>query len=227
MATTLTQLQTRARYIADMTNSQFISDAELTYYINSGLTELYDLVVRSFEDYFINTTTFTIASGANSYALPSDFYKCRAVDFQLNGNWTTVKLFNFANRNTFRRVSFLYATPDSGRRYRIFGDNLIIQNTDNAAGNYRMYYVPAPTLLTSGSDTIPATLSQAGWDEYIALYAAERMLSKEETDNREVITRREELKQRIISLAADRQVEQSEVVSDMSQTLILTGWYEY
>lgn len=226
MAVTLTNLRDSARNLADMTGSQFISDSELDAYINTGLFELYDLVVRAFEDYFTTSTSLTISSG-NTASLPADFYKARAVDYSLNGAWTTVKLFNFVNRNNFNQVSFLNQTPDSGRRYRILGDTLFIQNTDNATGTYRLWYVPAPTALSSGSDTIPTSLAKFGWSEYIALYAAERMLSKEESDIKDIKARRQEIAQRITQMAADRQIEQSETISDSQPTLFNTGWYEY
>lgn len=226
MAPTLGTLRTRARQIADMVGSQFISDSELTTYINTGYFELYDLVVNSFEDYFTTTTSLTITTG-NTAALPADFYKARAVDYYLNGKWTTVKLFNFLNRNNLNKVSFLNVTPDSGRRYRIMGNTLIIQNVDNAAGTYRLWYAPAPTALESDEETINEDLSKTGWDEYIVLYAAERMLAKEESSTTDVVRRRGEIAGRITQMAADRQMEQSDQVSDSAQTMILTGWYEY
>jgi hypothetical protein len=225
--TTLATLRTRAQYVADMTNSQFIADAELNQYINTGLAELYDLVVSSFEDYFTVSTFLTITAGTNTVELPATFYKARAVDFSLNGTWSTVKLFNFLSRNSLRKTSFLQNVPDSGRRYRIFGDTLFIQNTDDAAGTYRLWYVPAYTALVADGDTIPVSLSKFGWDEYIVLYAAERMLSKEESSIVDVRNRRDEIRDRIIQMASDRQIEQAESVSDVTGNQ-LKGWdFEY
>lgn len=226
MATTLATLRTRARQIADMVDSQFIPDAELDNYINTAYFELYDLVVSSFEDYFTTSTNLTITTG-NTASLPADFYKARAVDYSLNGNWATVKLFNFLNRNSLNRAAFLNTTPDSGRRYRIMGNTLIIQNVDNAAGTYRLWYAPAPNLLTDGADSISTDLSKMGWDEYIPLYAAERMLSKEESSTSDVLRRRGEIAGRITQMAADRQMEQSDQISDSGQNTIFTGGYEY
>lgn len=107
------------------------------------------------------------------------------------------------------------------------GNTLIIQNVDNAAGTYRLWYAPSPTLLTDAADAISTDLSKMGWDEYIPLYAAERMLSKEESSTSDVRNRRGEIAGRITQMAADRQMEQSDQVSDSGQTMILTGWYEY
>ena len=53
----LSQLQLEVRRRSDMENSQFVKDAELTNYINQSYTELYDLLVSIYEDYYV--TDFT------------------------------------------------------------------------------------------------------------------------------------------------------------------------
>lgn len=215
MSTTLTELQTRARQRADMVSSAFISDAELTTYINQGLFELYDLVVAAFEDYFTTSTTFTISSG-NAYTLPASFYKLRGLDYQTDsvvGVYVPLRQYNFLNRNT-RNTAPYYMTGGTAREFRIMGDQILFIPEDGAAGNYRLWYVPTVVELSSGSDTIPNSLSKFGWDEYIVLYAAERMLAKEESDTSDVIRQRAEIAARIDKMAANRNIEQVEHVTD-------------
>ena len=53
MATfTETELKDRARRRADMVNSTFVTDTEIRDYLNSSISELHDMMVKSYEDYF-------------------------------------------------------------------------------------------------------------------------------------------------------------------------------
>lgn len=228
MTTTLLNLQTRARERADMTNSQFIGDAELNTYINMGMLELYDLLVQANEDYFTTSTNLTISAGANTAALPASFYKLRGLDYSLNGSYVNVPLFNFQDRNRASSRNIWSSVLGDGRRYRVFADSIMIQDIDNAAGSYRAWYIPALAYLVNTTDTLPASLSKFGWDEYIVLFAAERMLSKEESDTAEVRGQRGELANRITIMATDRQVDQSEQIADVQSNRPLgSSWYDY
>lgn len=73
--TTLAELE-GIREQADQQSSQFISDSELTGYINNSYAELYSILVSKFEDYFMLSLDFEIASG-NSFTVPSDVTNTR------------------------------------------------------------------------------------------------------------------------------------------------------
>lgn len=222
MATTLSDLRTRARQRADQVGSTFVTDPELNTLINLGLTELYDMVVSAFEDYFTISTTLTVLSGSTA-ALPADFYKLRALDYNNNGRYQALREFSFNERNISQNENLFYFRGYTiPRRYRIMGDNLLLQPEGQATGLYRLWYAPAPTMLTLDSSTIPASLSKFGWDEYIVLYAAEKMLLKEESSVADFVRQRQEIASRITQMASDRQVDQSESVQD-----VRNDWYEY
>ena len=51
-----------ARRRADMVNSSFVTDEEIRDYLNSSMSELHDFMVKSYEDYFVSTHTYTIPS---------------------------------------------------------------------------------------------------------------------------------------------------------------------
>jgi len=44
---TLSDLITRSRQRADMVNTQFVTDSEITSYLNESLGELYDLIIQN------------------------------------------------------------------------------------------------------------------------------------------------------------------------------------
>lgn len=216
MAVTLTNLTDRAKQMADLVGSSFVSSTEWTTWINSGLMELYDIVVGAYEDYFTVSTTSTITSGS-SFALPAAFYKLRGVDYQLtSSDYMNVPQFNFNERN--RQIEWAYSARgnDSIRRYRVIADTLEITPSDRASGTYRLWYIPAVTALSSGSDAIPTTLSKAGWEEYIVLYAAIKAKLKGEEDASDMTNQLAALSQRIVSMSANRNADQPERITDLA-----------
>lgn len=224
--TTLLDLRTRARERADMVGSTFVTDSSLTTWINQGMLELYDLVVGSFEDYFSTTTTLTVASG-NTVSLPANFYKLRGLDYNNNGQYQGLREFGFAERNSTAPggVNFLY-NQGTDRKYRIMGDNLMLLPETGSVGSYRLFYVPAATAMSADADILPTSLSKFGWDEYIVLFAAERMLSKEESSITDIQSEKESIMRRIIKMASDRQADQSDTVQDVRGLEADSWWYE-
>lgn len=217
MAVTLTNLTDRAKQMADLVGSSFVSSTEWTTWINSGLMELYDIVVAAYEDYFTTSTTSTITTGS-SFSLPAAFYKLRGIDYQLTStDYINVPQFNFNERN--RQVEWAYSARgnDSVRRYRIIADTIEITPTDRASGTYRIWYMPAATALSGGSDTIPTALSKAGWEEYIVLYAAIKAKLKGEEDAADMENQKAALAQRITSMSANRNADQPERITDLSR----------
>lgn len=79
---TLLQLRTLARQLSDMTNSTFVTDAEMDTYINLGLQELHDLFAEAMgQEFFLKTYEITLSPPTNVYNLPDDFHLLRGVDY--------------------------------------------------------------------------------------------------------------------------------------------------
>ena len=206
---TLAELRVRCRQRSNMEKSPFISEPELNAYINSSFAELYDLLVSKFEDYYTTTSTFTISSG-NTEALPSDFYKLRGVDFQLDANnWVSVKKFVFAKRNTINRT--LRSDSANEIQYRIVGSNLHIEPSDNATGNYQLWYTPVYTPLSADTDTVDGV---NGWEEYIVIDVAAKMLAKEESSTTHLDNEKAAMHARIDNMAQNRDSGQPESITD-------------
>lgn len=212
---TLLDLKTRVRQRADKVNSTYISDSELTNYINGSYAELYDLVVDSYEDYFIaGPTSFSLSSSDNGvYALPSSFYKLKGVDYSYGGTWVTVSPYTWADRNRHNQVSNPLVGPH--RSYRLVGSNLRIEPDDGATGDYRVWYVPSYTALSSDADVLDTIITRNNWEEYIVIDAAIKILAKEESNTAHLVYEKREMRQRIIDAAGERDVDQPESVSDV------------
>lgn len=218
MATTLTlgDLRQRVRERADMEGSQFVTDAELTGYINQSAYELYDLLVLRYgADYFATSTNITTTGLTDSFALPTDFYKLLGVDLQLSGQdqWTSVRPFMFAERNRYPHqavASFAGFTPC---RYRLFGSNLKLMPTPTAGQVYRVWYVPRWTELEADSDTLDGV---SGWTEYVIVDAAIKCLIKEESDPSALMAVKGGLEKRIEAAADNRDIAHPQRVQDVA-----------
>ena len=212
----LSDIRTRARQRADMENSQFVADSEIDQYINDAYSELYDLIVSRFEDYFIEEPVeFTITSGS-SYSLPSDFYKLAGLDkASFNTDYFALRPFSFANRNNNTNTNKLRGI-NTDVQYRIVGSKLRFVPEGNAPGSYRMWYVPSFTKLAADSDTVDESISRNNWDDYIVITAAMKMLAKEESDISVLLMERQKIEARIEEMAQNRDIGDTDRITDVT-----------
>jgi hypothetical protein len=222
MTVTLLQLKNAARQRADMSGSagpdQFVDDAELTGYINASLAEFNDLVVVKNLLNYVTSSVFTLTgntSNSNYYTLSSSFYKLAGVDRLLDGSvsggtavWYDVNKFAFNERNFGNNPIFPLFRPPYVK-YRIIGNNLVFMPALTSAGTYQIWWYPQAPVLSSNTDTIDET--QYWWD-YVVVDAAIKMLAKEESDVTILAAQKMALKDRIESMAADRDYGQPEQI---------------
>lgn len=184
-------LKTRARQRADMENTDFIGDTELDSYIRGSYAAYYDLLVKAYgEDYFSKTDTFTTTSDTEAYNLASDFYKVLLVELKISNNrYVPLLPFEFTDIN--RVVSTL---PGAGK---------VVRYT----------YVPVFSNFANDADTKDFV---NGWDEFVVVDTALKMKDKEESDVSVLKMERDELTNRIISTAPDRDSAYPDRVQDVS-----------
>lgn len=219
MATTMTLLQLRdaTRQRADMVGSTFVSDAELTSYINQSAFELYDILVSAYgEDYYTATPSTFVTDGTNDkYALPATFYKLLGVDLQLSSSpasWVTLRPFTFSERNRYAVPNFQSFYGFTNLRYRILGDQLWLTPLPSAGQTVRLYYVPRMTTLSLDADTLEGV---SGWTEYVITDAAIKCLQKEESDPSVLMAQKQALLDRIATQAANRDAGNAARVADV------------
>lgn len=214
MSVTLAELRTHSRNRADMKNSEFIEDSELNDYINNSVAELYDLLVEQFgSDYFINAYEFSTVSNEPNYTLPADFYKLTGVDSKLNaGDWTTLKKFNFNERNRYQDFSVWNLSGVPSIRYRLVGSNLNLSPIPTSATPMKLWYVPLAVKLSADGDTLK---DLNGYSEYVIVDAAIKMLQKEESDVSVLMAQKAGLEKRIREMAKDRDAAEPDSVTDI------------
>lgn len=230
----LAQIRLSAQQRADRVNSQFVTLPEWNGYINQAMFELYDLLITSYEDYFVATpaqftadgtqylfplpdglTTFTNPSGSSYVADP--FYKLLGIDLGLNSAnnaWVTVDKFMFVDRNRFvypNTSSTIYGVFNL--QYRLMGSNVEFIPTPCAGSILRMWYIPRlPELL---QDTDITTSGISGWIEYVIVRAAIYALGKEESDTSGLERQLLFLKDRIEASSVNRDAGRPDRISDV------------
>lgn len=221
---TLFQLRLAAQQRADRVNSQFVSNTEWNEYINQSMFELYDILVDSYEDYFLappvqfpiigNTPTYPLPNGQlpfiNGTTLTSfiapPFYKLSGVDLSLNTSqnaFVTVNKFNFIDRN-----NYIYPNSNStiygvfNLQYRMMGNNIQFIPTPTAGQTIQLWYIPRLKQLLAENDI--TTIGYSGWLEYVIIRSAMLALVKEESDVSALTMALADLRRRIESASQNR-----------------------
>jgi hypothetical protein len=212
----LSQIRLAAQQRADRVNSQFVTLPEWNSYINQSYFELYDLLVDTYEDYFVQTPYTFQTDGNQQYTLPNDFYKLMGVDLGLAGNsnaWVTLKKFEFIGRNryVFPQLTSTYLGVFN-LRYRLVGNTLMFIPTPAGAQYIRAWYIPKMTQLLQESDTL---VGVSGWTEYVIVDAAIKALQKEESDASVLMAQKMALMKRIEESAMNRDAGQPDAISDV------------
>lgn len=170
-------------------------------WLNSALLKLFRLVARQAADHFLTSSDFTLAGATDTQALPSDFFKLRALDYLNGGEYENVDRFQFRQRN------------DARRRYRVQGTVIRITPLGAAAGSYRLWYTQTPTVLSGDSDQIPQCLDV--YAEFIALEAAIRGRKRQKRESMELQAELDALTRDIASSADDRDGGTPDKVTDV------------
>ena len=221
----LGQLRLMAQQRADRVNSQFVTLPEWNSYINQSMFELYDLLVTTYEDYFIATPVSFVTDGSTYlYPLPNGtnydaakpFYKLSGVDLGLNTGqnaWVTVNKFNFIDRNRFvypNTASTIYGVFNL--QYRVMGSNIEFIPTPSAGQPMRLWYIPRLQQLLKDTDLTDISIS--GWIEYVVCDAAIKALQKEESDVSVLMAQKMALIKRIEETAINRDAGMPDKVSN-------------
>lgn len=207
-----------------MENTTFVSDSELNSYINQSYFELYDLLVDTYEDYYVSTPLVIPTDGTTyQYPLPDGtlysgapaFYKLLGVDLGLANNttaWVTLKKFDFISRNryVYPQINSTYLGVFN-LRYRLVGGTLMFIPTPSAGQYVRLWYIPRLTTLSADGDLADGI---SGWTEYIIVDAAIKCLQKEESDITVLAAQKGALLKRIEAAAMNRDAGQPDTISD-------------
>lgn len=219
----LGEIRLRAQQEANLQNSNFITMPEWNFYINQSYYELYDLLITTYEDYFVAPRLMFQTDGNQKYDLPNGnnynsapaLYKLYGVDLGLSNSsnaWVTIKKFDFIQRNryVFPQITSTFLGVFN-LRYRVVGNQIMFIPVPSAGQYIGLWYYPRLTTLLADSDVMDGF---SGWTEYVILDAAIKALLKEESDASALMARKEAIKLRIEAAANNRDVGQPDTISD-------------
>jgi hypothetical protein len=192
-------------------NSTFVTDAEITEYLNQEIAELYARIVQAQgPEHYRSSSPVSVVSGTALYALPADFFQLQALEATLGGITGRLRPFMQSEHALLANAQpYAWYSPI---RYRVQANNLEILPATQTF-NATLYYTPAPPRLVSGADTFDGF---AGY-EVAAIYGAcATVLAKEESDPGFYMAQRDRIYQHIQSVAAQRDANEPERVQDVT-----------
>lgn len=180
-AVTLTTLILRARNRADMPIAGFVTDLELTDWINEGAQQLHEKLVSAYaEEYVSSSATLVVAAGLAP--LPAAFFKLLTIEMDIAGVTRTLLPYTQQERNAYKNA---LGSPTGTRpRYKLVAGNLRLLPVQTNGTQVAITYAPEFTPLVAGGDTVSFI---NGWEKYVVLYAAIQMMDKEETSTTKAV----------------------------------------
>ena len=226
---TLAQLITRSRRRADQENSTFCTDAEITDYINDAVAELHEMMVNEFELYYVESTSLTLP-GANPSTLPADFWKALGCDFEYGGVKRRIRRYMFQERNVYESP-LLKQGYMANTFFIIQGNQIRFIPESPPSGTVTFWYVPEPQQFSSASTstqlhTVDKALAK-GFERFIVLDAAIKMMQKEESDTSILVAEREATRERLRQAAAVRTPGESRAIADVKAGTAFDDYINY
>jgi hypothetical protein len=225
---------------ADQLNSTFLTQDEWNFNINQSGDELYDILVSKFGDnYFLAPPLLIPLTGLDSYPLPdgSNYpisgvnspacYKPSGLDANISGattgpnaGWVPLSRSNWSDRDRYTTwpgqagaLNNIYQMS-----YRVMGNNIYVYPA-NTNQTLRFWYVPVRTQMLLDTDMLPYSMS--GWSEYVIVDSAIKAARKEESFELVADLKADKmaLLERIETIAANRDVDQPNTISNVRATM--------
>ena len=221
---TVSGLITKTRTKADMNlspagdNNAVVTDTEVLEFINEAFEELWDIVTSVDEDHFITSSDIT-TSGVATYDLPADFMRLKGVDFVHSSTYSQTLLpvsWNQRNQNSY--IPYNDLVGDDYRYHLIgtyTGQQIKFFPTPSTGETIRVWYVPEPPTLATGSGVTSIALKPM-WMDYLTSKAAIECLVKEESDSSRLQGKVARLEEKIKSQAMKRDYTIPETMDDAS-----------
>lgn len=214
----LADLRTRIRRTTDQEGSAFVTDAELTDEINSGIAELWDLLTAADPDWYLVRATLSTTAGTEQYniaaGVPANIAYLRGVSLQLGADrWLPISSYGLREGDlveSFGEDPYLPLPGGAGRtRYRFMRNGIdgsgatISFRPDPGTNIYRLEYVPGASTLAADGDLVDGI---NGWEDYVIQRTA--IYVRDKADETEAAARHErnlaKLKARIEWMATQR-----------------------
>ncbi len=185
---TVATLMTRAKRLADMENSDFVTDAEWRAYLSASYARLYNRLANAGLAPVESTQSIT-GTGVATYSLPTDWLGTIRIDYLESGS-RPVPLVKMSTRNEHEWDTGQAASQACA--YRIAKPNIKLLPKPSG-GTYRHLYIPVPADLDDDTDTVDGV---SGWEDLLVIEAAIAAKMKEESST-------EPLERKLAGIMAD------------------------
>jgi hypothetical protein len=194
-------------------NSTFVTDSEVTEYLNQELAELWGhLVQGEGHPHYRSSSTYSVTAQTTLQALPADFWRVQEVTATIGGITGTLVPFMAAEHGYLTNVAAW--GPLASVRYRIQAGNIEWLPASQSFSS-TLYYSPNCPRLVSGSDTFDGF---SGY-EMAAIYGVCAIIAaKEESDPGFHLAQKDRMYKLVDSLAGQRDAANPERVQDV------VGW---
>jgi hypothetical protein len=205
------------RHRTNMENSEFVTDDEITEFLNQELAELWShLTQNAGQPFYRSYYDIAVVAGTSLYGLPADFGMLLGVDATIDG--ITGPLTSFMPLERARMTGIMVESPwglCSPVRYRVQAGNIEFLPATRSF-DAKLWYTPSCPRLTEPSDTFD------GFNgfEVAAIYGAcAAIKDKEETDSSFYERHRDRIYKHIDSLSSSRDASRPERVQDVMGSL--------
>lgn len=198
-----------------MENSTFVTDEEITEYLNQELAELHGRIkLAEGQPHFRSSRNISVTNGTALYALPVDFLSVQRMTCVIDGITRDMEPFMEGERSGLLNSHLVY--PYSlAPRYRIQAGNIeILPSTRTFTAT--LWYVSSCPRLEDGSDTFDGF---NGYEVAAIFGTCATMLAKEESDPSFYLGQKERIYRHIDAMAAQRDASHPERVTDVHGSL--------
>lgn len=222
MSTTFQEIIDRAKSRVDMSESDFVSAGDWLEFARDAYRSLYNVLVTSFQDYFLTTSSNLTVSSTGTVSVPSDFQRLHAVDMLEGSDWTSVWPGQFNERNGFRNSVGIVFRRNDKVRYRLISGSVYFYPAELAsAKTVRLWYTPLPAKIVAVS-TIPTEMEQ--WSRHMVLDAAIMALVKEESDPSALMAELDRIRMDIQGEVMNRDMQRVDRIRDVNSAYDSDDW---
>lgn len=218
---TLSDMLQEVRTRTNQENSSFVTDTELTGYLNQEITRLWrKLISGSGHPHFRTQSAFTVTTATSLQSLPSDFFSMQEVTATFGGVTGFIRPFTPSQRGAYLNAG--YAAVSTPTKYRIQGNNIeFLPVTQTFTGTY--FYFPTATKLVNNADTFDG---YCGYEAGPIYGVCATVAAKEESDPGFYKAMQAEQYEDITTMIAQRDASNPETVQDIQGTVPSQfGWW--
>lgn len=188
----LSVLRTRCKQRSDMENDSHIADSEWNTLISEMVGELHELADEAGLRYFETSATIT-ATGASSYAVPSDHLATISITLLDSASRPRRELDEWQIHQGEHPLS---GQTGEAQCYAIVGQTIEFY-PNPASGSYRHRYVPQPASLASAADGDAVDLICPAGEAFVVWGVKVKAADKSETAVQVAMAERDRARERV------------------------------